>query len=100
MTTEGLFVSTDGSGNRSNIKQHTNRDWDWNLNLIIPGNFGRDGYTDLLFYKRLDGTALFVTTDGSGNISRLRQYTDWDRGWDLIVPGNFGGDGPYRPALL
>jgi len=91
MTTEGLFVSTDGSGNISNIKQHT--DWDRGWDLIVPGNFGGDGHTDLLFYKRLLGSGLFVTTDGSGNILRLRQYTDWDRGWDLIVPGNFGGDG-------
>jgi hypothetical protein len=97
MTTEGLFVSTDGSGNISNIKQHT--DWDRDWNLIIPGNFARnDNYTDLLFYNRRDGIGLFVDTDGSGNISRLRQYTDWDRDWNLIVPGNFGGDG--RTDLL
>jgi hypothetical protein len=90
MTTEGLFVSTDGSGNIPIIKQYT--DWDRDWNLIIPGNFGGDGHTDLLFYKR-SGTGLFVSTDGSGNIPIIKQYTDWDRDWNLIIPGNFGGDG-------
>jgi hypothetical protein len=46
---ESLFVSTDGSGNISEIRRHT--DWDRDWSLIIPGNFGGRGFTDLLFYK-------------------------------------------------
>jgi murein tripeptide amidase MpaA len=49
--------------------------------------------TDLLFYKRSVGEGLFVSTDGSGKTSTIKQYTDWDRDWDLIIPGNFGGGG-------
>jgi Fibronectin type III domain len=86
---ERLFVSTDGSGNISTIKDYLDR-----LNhIIITGNFGGDGHTDLLFYRRSKGEGLFVTTDGAGNIADLKQYTDWDKDWDLIIPGNFGGDG-------
>jgi hypothetical protein len=87
---EGLFVSTDGSGNIPTIKQHT--DWDRDWDLIIPGNFGGDAHTDLLFYKQSVGEGLFVSTDGAGNIPTIKQHTNWDRDWDLIIPGNFGGD--------
>ena len=87
----GLFVSTDGTGNISTLKQHV--DWDKEWDRIVPGNFGGDNHTDLLFYKQSTGVGLFVTTDGTGNISTLKQHVDWDKEWDLIVPGNFGGDG-------
>ena len=36
-------------------------------------------------------TGKFFTTDGSGNISLLRDHTDWRSNWKDIVPGNFGG---------
>ena len=87
---EALFATTDGSGNISTLEQHT--DWDTDWNLIIPGDFGRQGPTDLLLYRRSVGEGLFVNTD-NGDIAMLRQHTDWDKDWDLIVPGNFGGSG-------
>ena len=88
---EGLFASTDGSGNITTLAQHT--DWDPDWHLIVPGNFGGSSHTGLLFYKRSVGEGLFVSTDGSGNITTLAQHTDWDSGFDLIVPGNFSGSG-------
>jgi hypothetical protein len=88
---EGLFASTDGNGNVPTIKQYT--DWDRDWVLIVPGNFGGDGHTDLLFYKRSVGQGLFVSTDGSGNVTTIKQFNDWDRDWNVIIPGNFGGDG-------
>jgi hypothetical protein len=87
---EALFVTTDSSGNTSTPEQHTNWDTDWDL--IIPGNFGRQGHTNLLLYRRSVAESLFVSTD-NGDIATLRQHTDWDKDWDLIVPGNFGGNG-------
>jgi hypothetical protein len=87
----GLFVTTDGNGNITDLRQHSGWDRDWDL--IVRGNFGRSGFTDLLFYRRSVGEGLFVTTDGNGNITDLRQHTDWDRDWDLIIPGNFGDNG-------
>lgn len=86
----GLFVSTDGSGNIPTLKPH--KDWDLDWDLIVPGNFGGDNHTDLLFYKRSTGVGLFVTTDGNGNILDLKQHTDWYKSWDMIIPGDFGGD--------
>jgi hypothetical protein len=66
----GLFISTDGNGNISTIKQHT--DWDqWYA--IVPGNFSGSGYTDLLFYRYGTGLALFASTDGIGNIPPIKQ---------------------------
>jgi hypothetical protein len=31
------------------------------------------------------------TSDGSGNLSLLKQQSGWRKSWKLIVPGNFGG---------
>jgi hypothetical protein len=87
----GLFVTTDGNGNITDLRQHP--DWDRDWNLIVPGTFGGSGFTDLLFYRGTLGEGLFVTTNGNGNITDLRQHLGWDRDWDLIVPGNFGRSG-------
>jgi hypothetical protein len=45
----GLLATTDGNGNITDLRQHT--DWDHNWDLIVPGNFGGSGFTDLLFYR-------------------------------------------------
>jgi hypothetical protein len=58
--------------------------------MIIPGSFGGNARTDLLFYKRT-GVGFFASTDGNGNLTPIKQHVDWDRDWDVIVPGNFGG---------
>ena len=46
------FYATDGSGNITSMSQH---DWLDGWDVIVPGNFGGSGYTDLLFYRRRDG---------------------------------------------
>jgi hypothetical protein len=71
--------------------------------MIVPGDFGGGGHTDLLFYASHDGIGLFAATDGNGNISTIKQHTDWDKYW-TIAPGRFGGVGYtdllfYNPLL-
>ncbi len=84
------FYKTDGAGGIDLLRsQEIYAQWD----IVVPGNFGGDGFGDLLFYNRLSGTAVFATTDGAGGIRDLKTHTDWDKGWDMIVPGDFGSDG-------
>lgn len=90
------FYKTDGSGGIELLRsQELYAQWD----IVVPGNFGGDGFGDLLFYNRQTGTAVFATTDGAGGLRDLRTHTDWDKGWDMIVPGDFGGDG-YTDLLF
>ena len=91
ISSQGEFYTTDGSGNISLLRRHIR--WRQSWSLIIPGNFGGDGSTDLLFYDPTTGEGEFYTTDGSGNISLLRNHGGWRTTWSLIIPGNFGGDG-------
>ena len=87
---QGEFYTTDGSGNIALLKKHT--DWRKTWQLIVPGNFGGNGYTDLLFYDPTTGEGEFYTTDGSGNIALLKKHIDWCNTWQLIVPDNLGGN--------
>jgi hypothetical protein len=88
---EGEFYTTDGSGNLSFLKRHS--DWRKTWQLIVPGNFGGNCATDLLFYDPTVGEGEIYTTDGSGNLSFLKRHSGWRKTWQLIVPGNFGGNG-------
>ena len=67
--------------------------WRQNWSLIVPGNFGGDDHTDLLFYDSTQGEGELYTTDGSGGLRLLKNLSEWRKSWSLIVPGNFGGDG-------
>jgi hypothetical protein len=67
--------------------------------MIIPGNFGGGNNTDLLFYRRSTGTALFARTDGMGNIPTVKQHNNWDRDWDIIITGHFSPS-PYSDLLF
>ena len=60
---------------------------DTGVTLTVTGEIP-DGFTIRIDVRSV---GLFVTTDGNGNITDLRQHPDWDRDWDLIIPGNFGG---------
>ena len=99
-STVGIFnaeiYSTDGSGGIARLRGHSN--WRDSWHSIVPGDFGGDGHTDLLFYDRSAGIGEFYTTDGSGGITLLRSQPNWRTTWDIIVPGDFGGSG--RTDLL
>lgn len=86
----GEFYTTDGSGNISLLKSHTGW-WRSSWKQIVPGTFGGNTYTDLLFYDATTGEGEFYTTDGSGNISDLKKLSGWRKTWKQIIPGNFGG---------
>ncbi len=91
-----FFYKTDGAGGIERMRSHEfYGGWD----IIVPGNFGGDGFGDMLFYNSLNGFAMFVTTDGAGGIRELKLHRDWDKGWNMIVPGDFGGDG-YTDLLF
>ena len=85
------FYSTNGSGAITRLRGHSN--WRNSWHSIVPGSFGGDGRTDLLFYDQGAGYGEFYTTDGSGGIRLLRAQPGWRTTWDIIVPGNFGGSG-------
>ncbi|WP_439026792.1 hypothetical protein [Haloarchaeobius sp. DT45] len=72
------------------LQTHTG--WQRNWDSIVPGDFGGDGHTDLLFYSREQGLGAFYTTDGDGGIRHLRTHRGWRKTWDQIVPGNFRDD--------
>jgi len=65
------------------------RTWD----IIVPGNFGGDEHTDLLFYDRRAGDGKIYATNGQGDLTLLKHHTGWKKTWNIIVPGNFGGGG-------
>jgi hypothetical protein len=73
--------------------------WRRTFQLIVPGNFGGNGYTDLLFYDPSRGESEFYKANGNGNLTRLVTNTGWRKSWEIIVPGNFGGNG-YTDLLF
>lgn len=86
-TAEGEFYNSDGAGRIQRIGYY--RNWRQSWAQIVPGHFGGDGYTDLLFYDKMAGEGEFYLCDGSGHISGLRRYRNWRKSWHQIVPGNF-----------
>jgi hypothetical protein len=85
------IYATDGAGGINGLNEFS--DWRSSWSIIVPGHFGGDSWSDLLFYDPTAGQGEFYTTDGAGHIALLRAQPDWRTTWDLIVPGNFGGDG-------
>lgn len=90
------FYATNGAGGITQLRGHSN--WRTSWDIIVPGDFGGDGRTDLLLYDRRAGYGEFYTTDGSGGLTLLRAQPGWRTTWDIIVPGHFGGSG--RTDLL
>lgn len=86
--TRALFTTLNNQATISTLSDFT--DWSCNWDIIVPGNFDGDNYTDLLLYSKTEG-ALFVSTDGNGNIVTLQHYPGWRSTWDILVPGNYGG---------
>jgi len=94
-TVTGLFTAqfytTDGSGSIIRLSGYGN--WRDSWYTIVPGDFGGNGRTDLLFYDRNAGYGEFYTTNDAGGITLLKAQPSWRTTWDIIVPGNFGGSG-------
>ncbi len=91
------FYTTDGNGNISLLTKDAGFRKTWQL--IIPGNFSGNTFTDLLFYDPTVGEAKFYTTDGNGNISLLKKDTGFRKTWQLIIPGNFS-DNTFTDLLF
>ena len=71
--------------------------WRTSWSQIVPGNFGGNSRTDLLFYDPGAHTGEFYATD-QGQLQRLATHTDWRGSWNVIVPGDFAGTS--RTSLL
>jgi hypothetical protein len=75
-------------------QQRWGRSWD----IIVPGNFGGDGRTDLFCYDRDSDKAQFwAFTDGT--FRKVGSTLLMDRKWQHIVPGNFA-DGQKTDLLF
>ena len=85
------FYATDGQGRIRRTRLHIGFRTSWTK--IVQGNFGGDGFTDLLFYDPSAGTGEFYRTDARGRIHLLQTHTGWRETWTHIIPGNFGGSG-------
>jgi hypothetical protein len=85
------FYATDGQGGIRRTRLHIGFRTSWTK--IVPGNFGGDGFTDLLFYDPSAGTGEFYRTDARGRIHLLQTQIGWRETWTQIIPGNFGGSG-------
>lgn len=89
--------SQSGTGEIEQLASYSG--WRTSWDLIIPGQFGGDDHTDLLFYNRSAGVGQFYTTDGLGGLTELATNRGWRGIWDLIIPGNFD-DAGYTDLLL
>ena len=87
----GEFYATNGQGGISQLAIHTN--WRSSWTQIIPGNFGGNGFTDLLFYDAAANTGEFYTTNGRGGITLAEDLhrLALARGRQ-IVPGEFASE--------
>ena len=54
---------------------------------IVPGSFGGDGNTNLLFYDQATGIGTFRNFSGTNWVPR--EDFSWPRKWDLLTGGNF-----------
>jgi hypothetical protein len=84
----GQFYTTNGRGGMNLLKSNSNLDPNWDI--IVPGNYNGDTYTDLLFYGSTLGQ--FYTTNGRGEINQLSSFNNWNPKWGYIVPGLLNGD--------
>jgi hypothetical protein len=88
------IYTTDGQGGLISYSRTIN--WGKDFDLVLPGQFLKDGsagdeFTDLLFYTRKNGKAATYRLKG-GQIPAKYIWEDfWRESWQLIVPGNFSG---------
>ena len=63
--------------NRSIIRLRGYGNWRDSWYTIVPGDFGGNGRTDLLFYDRNAGQGEFYTSDDAGGITLLKAQPGW-----------------------
>ncbi len=94
----GAFYTTDGAGGIQRV--HGFDPLLSGLTAIVPGNFGGDDATDLLFYASQSGVGEFFASTGSGELQLLSGSEGFTRGWDIIVPGNFDADDDWTDLFF
>ncbi len=89
---EAEFYSTNGNGDLRRTGK-TLKGWRKTWDMIIPGDFGGNGYSDLLLYDRKNGEAEFYTVMPGGTVLRLGQtHKNWRKSWYEIITVKFGRD--------
>lgn len=92
--TTALFLNIiDNSPILSELSNYSVESWDLDWEIVVPGKFNNDSFTDLLLYNKLEGKALCVKTNGEGDIVTIREFLGWRKTWHQIIAGNFGGSG-------
>lgn len=86
----GTFYKTTGASAGWSLLNKSN--WSSIWTSIIPGNFGSDGTTDLLFYSSHTGTGYFHHGKATGGMTAVKSRS-WRKTWTSITPGNFDGTG-------
>lgn len=87
ITGEGRFMRVDAvTGNLTTIAAQAT--WATTWDQIVPGNFGGNAQTDLLFYNAQSGIARIYTTGPGAVITLLASFSGWQE-WDRIVAGQF-----------
>jgi hypothetical protein len=56
---------------------------------VHAGRFTDGGFSDLLVYEPATGTGGFLSADGRGGLTVLKQQTGWKKTWTAIVTGDF-----------
>ncbi|MFN8662955.1 MAG: hypothetical protein U0075_13765 [Thermomicrobiales bacterium] len=86
----GAFYTTDGAGGiqRAHAFDPMLNGW----TAIVPGTYGGDETTDLLFYAAQSGVGEFFASTRDGELQLLSGSEGFTRGWDIIVPGEFDDD--------
>ena len=83
------FMRPTASANLALLQSHEG--WRQSWDMIVPGDFGGDGNTDLLFYDRGGGVGEFYEVAG-GKIALLQTESGWRSSWDVILPLRLGLD--------
>ncbi len=93
------FLAPTGSGAVTTMSSYNN--WGHHWTQIVPGQFGGDAHTDLLFYDPSGGNfasqarGWFNIVVGGGVLTTAPggpgDHRNWGNDWAKIVPGQFGG---------
>jgi hypothetical protein len=69
--------------------------WD----MIVAGDFLKDGRSQILLYDHSAGQADVVAFDTKGGVSLDTTNSSWSKTWDMIVAGDFLGNGRSQVLL-